>query len=399
MNILIINAGSSSIKFQLMNLENEETKIKGLVERINLDDSELSWKIDGKKNKKNIDINNHKEGLKEVLDLLIDPEEGVIGKFKEIDAVGHRYVHGGEKFKTSILITDNILKELKDLNHLAPLHNPNNLSGVKAIKELIPEVPNVAVFDTSFHSHLPEKAYIYPLPYKLYEEKGIRRYGFHGTSHHYVAVEAAKMLNKPFKDSKIITCHMGNGISFSAVENGHSVDTSLGFSTVCGIPMGTRSGDFDVGIITHLIREEGYTADEIHEIIYKKSGLKGISGVSNDARDVEVAAWEKGNHRAQLALDILHYKAKKYVGSYIAAMNGLDALVFTAGIGENGWESREAICKDMEFLGIELDIEKNKIRGKKAVVSKDNSKVKIMVIPTNEELMIAKETKNIIKNS
>ncbi|TYB32211.1 MAG: acetate kinase [Candidatus Mcinerneyibacterium aminivorans] len=398
MNILIINAGSSSIKFQLMDVDSEETKIKGLVQRINQDNPEISWKIRKEKSKKKINIEDHRGGLKEVLDLLVDKENGVLESYDQIDAVGHRYVHGGEKFQDSTLIKDELMKDFEKLNHLAPLHNPNNLAGVRAIKELIPEVPNVAVFDTSFHSKLPPKAYVYPLPYELYEEKGIRRYGFHGTSHHYVSMEAADMINKPYEEAKIITCHMGNGISFSAIDGGHSVDTSLGFSTVCGIPMGTRSGDFDVGLVTHLIKSEGYSVDEVHEMIYKKSGLLGVSGISNDARDVEKAAWEEGNERAQLALDILHYKAKKYIGSYIAAMNGLDALVFTAGIGENGWESREAICKDMEYLGIKLDKEKNRVRGKKADVSKKNSPVRILAIPTNEELMIAKETKRVVNN-
>ncbi len=398
MNVLIINAGSSSIKFQLMDVDNEETKIKGLVERINQENSEISWKVDGEKSEMEINIKDHRGGLKEVLNLLVDENRGVLDSFDQIDAVGHRYVHGGEQFKDATLIKDELIEDFEELNHLAPLHNPNNLAGVKAIKELIPQVPNVAVFDTSFHSNLPPKAYVYPLPYELYEKKGIRRYGFHGTSHHYVSMKATEMIDKPYEEAKIITCHMGNGISFTAVDGGRSVDTSLGFSTVCGVPMGTRSGDFDVGLVTHLIKSEGYSVDEVHEMIYKKSGLLGVSGVSNDARDVEKAAWEENNERAQLALDILHYHAKKYIGSYIAAMNGLDALVFTAGIGENGWESREAICEDMDYLGIKLDKEKNKVRGKKAVVSKEDSPAKILVVPTNEELMIAKETKRIVNN-
>ena len=360
-------------------------------------DSIISWSVNGgEKQKKIMDIENHKMGLKEVLSILTDKENGVIDSYDKIDAVGHRYVHGGELYRDATYVTKDDIEKLESLNHLAPLHNPHNLTGVKAILELIPNVPNVLVFDTSFHANMPEKAYMYALPYELYEKYGIRRYGFHGTSHKYVAMEAAKMLGKSLEECKIITCHMGNGTSYAAVMNGYSVDTSLGFSTMCGIPMGTRSGDFDPGIITHLLMNTDLKVEDIHKMIYKESGLKGVSGVSSDARDVEDAAAE-GNKRAQLALDLIHYTAKKYIGGYMAAMNGADAIVFTAGIGENGAETREEICKDMEFLGVKIDTEKNKVRGKKAEISTPDSKVKVFVIPTNEELMIALETKEIVE--
>lgn len=397
MNILVLNSGSSSIKFQLFDMKSEEVVMKGLIERVGLPDSIISYSVRGGDKKKEImTIHNHKDGLKKVLEILIDPKENIIKSYKEINAAGHRYVHGGEKYKTSTLITKIVVDELEALNHLAPLHNPPNLTGVLAMMELMPDVPNVAVFDTSFHSKMPEKAYMYALPYEMYEKNGIRRYGFHGTSHQFVAMEAAKMLNKPFEQCKIVTCHMGNGTSYSAVMNGHSVDTSLGYSTMCGIPMGTRAGDVDAGIITHLLKTGEYSVDQMHDILYKKSGMLGISGVSSDARDVEDAAWNKGNKRAQLALDLIVYAAKKYIGGYMAAMNGADAIVFTAGIGENGWETREAICTDMDFLGISIDKEKNKSRGKKVDVSTADARVKVLVVPTNEELMIALETKAIL---
>ncbi|HDS03320.1 MAG TPA: acetate kinase [Firmicutes bacterium] len=398
MKILVLNSGSSSIKFQMLDMATKETLIKGLVERIGLEESLISWKSGGEKYKKTMHFPGHKEGLAAVLDILKDRDHGVISDFNEIDAVGHRYVHGGEIYKDSAVVTEEDIAALEGLNHLAPLHNPHNLVGVRAMLELIPRVPNVIVFDTSFHSRMPEKAYMFALPYELYEKYGIRRYGFHGTSHHYVALEAASMINKPFEKSKIITCHMGNGTSFSAVQNGHSVDTSLGFSTMCGIPMGTRAGDFDPGILTHLLNTGDFTSDDLHDLIYKKSGMLGVSGISSDMRDIEQKAWNEKDKRAQLALDLVHYHAKKYIGAYLSVMNGADALVFTAGIGENGWETREEICSDMEFLGIQIDREKNKVRGKRVDISAPGSRVKVLVIPTNEELMIAEETLSLTQN-
>lgn len=392
MKILVLNSGSSSIKFQMLDMSSEEVLLRGLVERIGLEESAISWKTDGDKHKKTLQIPGHKEGLSAVLDILTDSEHGVISDFNEIDAVGHRYVHGGEEYKDSAVVTAEDIPALEKLNHLAPLHNPHNLVGVKAMLELIPQVPNVIVFDTSFHSRMPEKAYMYALPYELYEQYGIRRYGFHGTSHHYVALEAAAMLGRPFEEIKVITCHMGNGTSFSAVQNGHSVDTSLGFSTMCGIPMGTRAGDFDPGILTHLLNTGDFTPESLHDLIYKKSGMLGVSGISSDMRDIEQKAWNEKDKRAQLALDLVHYNAKKFIGGYLAVMNGADALVFTAGIGENGWETREEICSGMEFLGIKIDKEKNKVRGKRVDISAPESRIRVLVIPTNEELMIAKET-------
>ncbi len=396
MKILVLNSGSSSIKFQFLDMENETVMLRGLIERIGIADSVMSWKaFEGEKHKEISDIADHKTGLSKILSVLADEHDGVIRDYCEIDAVGHRYVHGGEDFKESTLVKESDLERLESLNHLAPLHNPHNLVGVKAMMELIPGIPNVIVFDTSFHANMPGKAYMYSLPYELYEKYGIRRYGFHGTSHKYVAQEAAAMVGKELEGLKIVTCHMGNGTSFSAVNGGHSVDTSLGFTTMCGIPMGTRSGDFDPGIITYLMNTGDFSADDMHDIIYKKSGMLGVSGVSSDMRDVEVKALE-GDRRSQLALDLVHYNAKKYIGSYIAAMNGCDALVFTAGIGENGWESREEICRDMDALGIKIDYEKNKVRGQRVDISAPDSKVRVLVIPTNEEMMIAKDTLDIV---
>ncbi len=398
MKILVLNSGSSSIKFQFLNMETKAVMLKGLIERIGLEDSVISWRSNGEKKKKIMDIPVHKRGLEMILSILADEKEGVIKSYEEIDAVGHRYVHGGELIKKSTLVSMEDVNSLEELNKLAPLHNPHNLVGVKAMMELIPGIPNVIVFDTSFHADMPEKAYIYSLPYELYEKYGIRRYGFHGTSHKYVSREAASMMGRPLEELKIITCHMGNGTSFSAVEKGRSVDTSLGFSTMCGIPMGTRAGDFDPGIITHLMESEGFTPEDIHEMIYKKSGMFGVSGISSDMRDVEKGA-EMGDKRAQLALDLVHYNARKYIGSYMAAMNGCDAVVFTAGIGENGWESREEICSGLTALGIEIDVEKNKVRGERLEISTPGSKVKVFVIPTNEELMIAQDTLELVKGN
>lgn len=398
MNILVINCGSSSLKYQLINMKNGDALAKGLVERIGIDGSILTQKVEGKdKFIVKQPMEDHKDAIKLVLNALVNGENGVIKNMSEISAVGHRVVHGGEKYSTSVLITDEVMKELEECAKLAPLHNPPNIIGINACKELMPTVPMVAVFDTAFHQTLPDYAYTYALPYELYEKYGVRRYGFHGTSHKYVAQEAAKMLNKDIEELKIITCHLGNGSSISAIKNGQSIDTSMGFTPLEGLAMGTRCGNIDPAIITFLMKELKISAEEIDELINKKSGVYGISGVSSDFRDIEDEAWNKGNKRANLALEVFYYGVKKFIGAYTAALDGVDCIVFTAGVGENSSESRESIVNGLSYLGIKIDKEKNNSRGKKVEISTPDSKVKVLVIPTNEELMIAKETLDIIK--
>jgi len=333
----------------------------------------------------------HKEALQTVVDALRDKEYGVIKDMGEITAVGHRVVHAGEKFAYSVLLKEEVMDALKECISLAPLHNPPNIMGIEACKQIMPEVPMVGVFDTAFHQTMPKKSYIYPIPYEYYEKYRIRRYGFHGTSHKYVAERAAAMLGKPVEELKIITCHLGNGASITAVKNGISVDTSMGFTPLEGLAMGTRSGNIDAAIIKFLMEKENISVAKADEILNKKSGVLGISGVSSDFRDIEEAA-NKGNERAQLALDVYVHYVKKYIGAYAAVMNGVDAIVFTAGLGENSASMRSSICKDMSFLGVELDEAKNNVRGKETDVSKDGSKVRVLLIPTNEELMIARDT-------
>ncbi|MCK4544151.1 acetate kinase, partial [candidate division WOR-3 bacterium] len=346
--------------------------------------------------KKVVPIADHKEGITLILEVLCDKEYGVLESLSEIDAIGHRVVHGGESFSSSTIINNDVIKALEVCSELAPLHNPPNLHGIYAMRELLPGVPNVAVFDTAFHSTLPEYAYIYPIPYKYYKKYKIRRYGFHGTSHDYVSIEGAKLLGKEREELKIITCHLGNGSSIAAIDKGVSVDTSLGFGTMCGIPMGTRAGDIDPAIITFLMEKENLSVKEINHVIYKESGLVGVSQISSDMRDIEEKAME-GDKNAELSLNIYAYYVKKFIGMYAAVMNGLDVVVFTAGIGENGWEMREMILSDMEFLGIHLDKTKNKFKGEKKIVTMEKSRTKAVVIPTNEELMIARDTERLIK--
>ncbi|ASW42952.1 acetate kinase [Clostridium isatidis] len=397
MKVLVINCGSSSLKYQLIDMNTEESIAQGLVERIGIEGSVLTQKVEGRE--KYIikqPMKDHKVAIQLVLGALVDKENGVISSMDEISAVGHRVVHGGEKFKSSVVINEEVKEYIRECFKLAPLHNPANMIGIEACEELMPNVPMVAVFDNAFHSTMPEKAYLYALPYELYTKHGIRKYGFHGTSHKYVSQKAAELLGKDIKDLKIITCHLGNGSSVTAVKGGVSIDTSMGFTPLEGLAMGTRSGNIDPAIIPFLMKEEGLTIEEVDNLLNKKSGVLGISGISSDFRDIEDAAFKEGVHRAQLALDIFEYKVKATIGAYAAIMGGVDAIVFTAGVGENGPESREGILKGLEFLGVEIDTEKNKVRGKVREISKEGSKVKAFVIPTNEELVIARDTVELI---
>lgn len=397
MKVLVINCGSSSLKYQLINMENESSLATGLVERIAIEGSKLTQKVDGReKYVLTVPMKNHKEAISHVINTLLDDVQGVIKSSDEISAVGHRVVHGGEKYSASVIITDEVMKDLEEFSQLAPLHNPPNIIGINACKELMPNTPMVAVFDTAFHQTMPEKAFLYGLPYELYKENHIRKYGFHGTSHKYVSQRAAEILGEDIKGLKLVTCHLGNGSSVAAVNGGISVDTSMGFTPLEGLLMGTRCGDIDPAIIPYLMDVKGYSYDEVNNIMNKKSGVLGLSGVSSDFRDIEDAA-AQGNARAKLALDVFHYRVKKYIGYFMAAMNGVDAIVFTAGLGENGAETREEIISDMEWFGIKLDKEKNKVRGQERIISTDDSKVKIIIIPTNEELMIARDTLTLLK--
>ena len=397
MKVLVINCGSSSLKYRLIDMAKEECIAKGLVERIGLKDSVLTQKSKVKHEYKiSEEVKDHQEAIKLVLKALVDKDSGVISSMEEIGAVGHRVVHGGERYENSVIIDDDVLSYLEKCSKLAPLHNPSNIIGIRACQEIMKGVPMVAVFDTAFHQTMPEVAYIYPIEYKLYEDYRIRKYGFHGTSHKYVSNKLGEILAKDIKDLKIISCHLGNGASITAIKDGKSFDTTMGFTPLEGIVMGTRSGSIDPAIPTYLMKECNYTLEEVETSLNKKSGVLGISGVSSDFRDIEKAVAE-GNERAKLALDIFHYKIKGQIGAYIAQMGGVDAIIFTAGVGENGPESREACLSGLEFLGIKLDSEKNKSRGKLTEISAKDSKVKVYVIPTNEELMIAKETVNLLK--
>ena len=396
MNILVINAGSSSLKYQLLNPDTQEVLAKGLCERIGLD-GKFTYKPAGKEAVKDADVSmpTHSEAIQTVLNALVDPKNGVIGSMKEIDAVGHRVVHGGEKFAQSVLITDEVMAAIEECNPLAPLHNPANIIGIRACQALMPGTPMVAVFDTAFHQTMPPVAYTYALPYEFYEQDKVRRYGFHGTSHKYVSQRAAAMLGKPAEELKLISCHLGNGSSVTAIDGGKSVDTSMGFTPLAGLPMGTRCGDIDAGILEYLMNKHGYDMKEMMTILNKKSGVLGISGVSSDFRDLENAAKE-GNQRAELALEAFQYSVKKLVGAYAAAMGGVDAIVFTAGVGENDAATRMAVASGLEFMGVKMDAEANNVRGKETVISAADSKVKVLLIPTDEELMIAMDTAEIV---
>lgn len=399
MNILVINAGSSSLKYQLLNPDTGVLLAKGLCERIGID-GKFTYKpqIDGKKvlNAIDVDMPTHSEAIQAVLNALVDKENGVIRSMKEIDAVGHRVVHGGEAFNQSVLISDAVMNAVEACIPLAPLHNPANITGIKACQKVMPGVPMVAVFDTAFHQTMPAKAYTYALPYEYYEKDKIRRYGFHGTSHKYVAGRAAAMLGKKPEELKLISCHLGNGSSVTAVDGGKSVDTSMGFTPLAGLPMGTRSGDLDAGILQYLMNKYKMNIDEMLNVLNKKSGVLGVSGVSSDFRDLE-AAGKEGNQRAALSVEMFNYGVKKLIGAYAAAMGGVDAIIFTAGVGENSSSQRLAIASGLEFMGVKMDAEANSIRGKEAVISAADSQVKVLLIPTNEELMIAQDTAALVK--
>ena len=400
MKVLVINAGSSSLKYQLLDTDNQEVLAKGLCERIGID-GKFTYKpqLAGKEKLDAVDVAmpTHSEAIQTVLDALVDARNGVIGSMKEIDAVGHRVVHGGEAFNQSVLITDEVMKAIEECIPLAPLHNPANIIGIKACQAVMgADVPQVAVFDTAFHQTMPPVAYTYALPYEYYEKDKVRRYGFHGTSHKYVAGRAAAMLGKKPEELKLISCHLGNGSSVTAVDGGKSVDTSMGFTPLAGLPMGTRSGDLDAGILEYLMGKYGYDIKEMVNILNKKSGVLGVSGVSSDFRDLGEAG-AAGNDRAALAVDMFNYGVKKLIGSYAAAMGGVDAIIFTAGVGENSADQRMAIASGLEFMGVKMDAEANNVRGKETVISAADSKVKVLLIPTNEELMIALDTAALVK--
>ena len=398
MKILIINAGSSSLKYQLLDMANEKLIAKGNCEKIGLSDPVISYKHDGKE-ETFVGAKNHEEAIKKVLDILVDKKNGVIKSFDEIGAIGHRVVMGGWIFKESTLIDDKVIEDIEKLSEMAPLHNPANAMGMRACKKVMPNVPQVAIFDTAFHTTMPEVAYMYGLKYEDYEKFHLRKYGAHGTSHRFVVQELAKALGKDVKDVKAITCHLGNGSSITAIRNGESVDTSMGLTPLQGLVMGTRSGDIDPTVVQFLCKDRNMTVDQTINYLNKECGLLGISGLTSDMREVQAEAL-KGNKRCKLALDMLSYSARKYIGTYLAVLNGADAIVFTGGIGENRPEMREQIICDMENLGIVLDKEKNDNfkRGQVELISAKNSKIKIYVIPTDEELMMAKDTLNIVKN-
>ena len=392
MKIFVVNCGSSSIKYQLIDMKDESVIAKGLVERIGIEGSVLPHTPAGKdKVRLESAIPDHVDGIKKVLAALVDPNHGVIKSMDEIDAVGHRVVHGGEIFNESVVITDEVLKQIEDLSDMAPLHQPANVSGIRACQKLMPNTPQVAVFDTAFHQTMPPVAYMFGVKYEEYKDYGIRKYGFHGTSHKYVSGVTAQLLKKDIKDTKIITCHLGNGSSITAVDGGKSVDTSMGFTPLDGVLMGTRTGSIDPAVVPVLMQKKGLDAAGVDKYMNKECGVLGVSGVSSDFRDLEDAA-AKGNERAQLALDMFCYQVKRYIGAYAAAMGGVDAIVFTAGVGENDIHTRQQVCAGLEFLGVKLDADRNNVRGKVTEISASDSKVKVFLIPTNEELAIAQDT-------
>lgn len=396
MKILVINTGSSSLKYQLIDMSNETVLAKGVCDRIGLEHSFLKHSsVGGEPIVIEKDLYNHKLAIQEVIDALTNDKTGVIKNMSEISAVGHRVVHGGEKFHDSVIIDEEVMDAIKDCVELAPLHNPSNIIGIEACKQIMPDVPMVAVFDTAFHQTMPRHAYIYALPYDIYEKYKLRKYGFHGTSHKYVANRAAQMLGKPIESLKLISCHLGNGASICAVKNGKSVETSMGFTPLQGLCMGTRSGTIDPDIIKFLMDKEKMTVKDVSDFLNKRSGVLGVSGISSDFRDVQEAA-ESGNDRAMLALDIFCYRVKKYIGEYIAVMNGVDAVIFTAGIGENNDFVRRKVLSDLDFLGIKVDWDKNKVKGKEIDISTPDAAVRTLVVPTNEELAIARETLKLI---
>jgi len=387
-NVLAINAGSSSLKFQLIRMPEEDVLAKGVVERIGLFDSVFTIDVNGDKDKSVMNIPDHEAAVKQLLEKL--KSSGVIRSMEEIKAVGHRVVHGGEKFSDSVVITDEVIKTIEEVSELAPLHNPANLTGIHAFREILPDVPMVAVFDTAFHQTMPEKSYLYSLPYTYYEKYGIRKYGFHGTSHKYVSERAAKLMGLPVEQLRLISCHLGNGASITAIDKGKSIDTSMGFTPLAGVTMGTRSGNIDPALIPYIMKKTGKDVNEVVNILNKESGMLGLSGFSSDLRDIEQQADE--SERAELALDIFAARIHKYLGSYAARMSGVDAIIFTAGVGENSSLIREKVLTGLEFMGVYWDPSRNQIRGKEAFINYPHSPVKVMVIPTDEEIVIARDT-------
>ena len=392
MKILVINCGSSSLKYQLVDMTTKDSVGIGLIERIGLEGAVLTHRTaSGEKEVITTEIPNHTVAIELMLKVLVSPEYGAVKDLNEISAIGHRVVHGGENFAQSAVIDDAVMQAIQDCIELAPLHNPPNIAGIEACQKLMPGIPQVAVFDTSFHQTMPDYAYFYGLPYDLYEKYKIRRYGFHGTSHKYVGQRAAALLGRPAEELKLITCHLGNGSSITAIRGGKSIETSMGFTPLQGLLMGTRCGDLDPAIVTYLMRKENLNSEQIDNFLNKKCGVLGVSGVSSDFRDIGTAA-EQGNYRAQLALNMFTYYIKKYIGAYVAALDGVDAIIFTAGIGENSSSIRADICDKMSYIGVSLDEEKNKIRGEEVDISKADARCRVLVIPTNEELMIALDT-------
>ncbi|MFN3134931.1 MAG: acetate/propionate family kinase [Candidatus Kryptonium sp.] len=399
MKVLVLNSGSSSIKYQFIETSTRDVLAKGQVERIGMDDAVLTHvRADGDTIKISAEILDHNIAIEYVIAILLSKNHGVIKDKSEIEAVGHRVVHGGEAFSGSVLITDEVIEKIRENIELAPLHNPHNLRGILACKRLLPDTPQVAVFDTAFHQKMPEYAFIYGLPYELYKKYKIRRYGFHGTSHRYVSKRASEILGIPIEQLKIITAHLGNGCSMSAVKFGVSIDTTMGFTPLEGLLMGTRSGDLDPAVILYIMSKEGLTMSEINALLNKHSGLLGISGISSDMREI-ISEMKNGNQKAKLAFEVFCYRIKKYIGAYAAAMGGVDAIVFTAGIGENSPDVRKKVCEGLEFLGIKIDDDKNNSPEKEKIITTDDSKVKVLVVPTNEELIIALDTAEIVSKS
>ena len=397
MKILVLNCGSSSVKYKLIDTDNDRTMAEGGVEKIGLPDGFLKFKrADGSKEIKQLGLTDHKGAVQAILDILTDSKEGCIKSYSEIDAVGHRVVHGGDKFNKSVLITDEVIQQVKDCYDLAPLHNPANITGIEAISALMPSVPQVGVFDTAFHQTMPAKSYMYALPYKFYKEDGVRRYGFHGTSHRYVSARAAEFLGLDLDKVKMVTCHIGNGGSITAVKYGKSVDTSMGLTPTEGLMMGTRVGDVDPGALTFIMNKHHLNADQLQKIINKESGMAGVSEISSDMREIETAV-NNGDERAKLALDMYEQRIIKYIGAYAAEMGGLDVIVFTGGVGENQVGVRANVCAPLQFMGVQIDETKNAgIRGEEAEISTPESRVKVVIIPTDEELMIARDTQEIV---
>ena len=396
MKILVVNCGSSSLKYQLINMENESVLAKGNYERIGENESFLTHKVNGEKHIIQTPVMNHEEAIKIILDQLLSSQYGVINSLDEIDAIGHRIVHGGEIFDKSVLVTEDVIEKIAECASLAPLHNPAAILGIRACQKEIPGKPMSVVFDTAFHQTMPKENYLYPIPYEMYEKYRIRRYGAHGTSHQFVAKIAAEKMNKPIEDLKIVTCHLGQGASITAIKGGKSIDTSMGLSPLGGIAMVTRSGDLDPSVVTDIMERENLTPKEANALLNKKSGLYGISGLKPDFREIEQAASE-GNPRAKVAIEVFDHTVAQFVAKYAVSLGGLDAVVFTGGIGENQIATRKAICEKLAFLGLELDEEKNNVKGVETEITKENSKIKAFVIPTNEELVIARDTVNLIK--